>query len=113
MLYTSYFAKMKKLPKELKVISIARWTPKGVVLDSYPDLFPSQALLSDYKQGLINKEDYIIRYNKQLEKLNPEKVFKDLDQCVLVCYEKSSDFCHRHLVSSWLQNFGFEAQEFS
>lgn len=113
MLYTSYFAKMKKIPKEIKIISIARWTPKAIVLESYPDLFPSQQLLSDYKNNLINQEEYIIRYNQQLEKLDPQKVYEELDGCVIVCYEKSTDFCHRHLVSSWLQKFNFKVEEFS
>ena len=30
----------------------------------------------------------------------------------LVCYEKPSDFCHRHLVADWLNKNGFECKEF-
>lgn len=29
----------------------------------------------------------------------------------LICYEKSSDFCHRHLVAEWLAQHGQTVQE--
>lgn len=29
----------------------------------------------------------------------------------LICYEKPSDFCHRHLVSEWLNQNGFKCEE--
>lgn len=104
---------MNKCPINSKFISIARWTPPAIYIESYPDLFPSAQLLSDYKKFLITKEEYIETYNKQLEKLDSNKVYKDLDGCILLCYEKSSDFCHRHLVGSWLKGNGFLVEEFS
>ena len=30
----------------------------------------------------------------------------------LICYEKPSDFCHRHLVADWLNKNGFECKEY-
>ena len=33
--------------------------------------------------------------------------------CVLLCYEKPGDFCHRHILANWLEeNFGFKVEEF-
>ena len=29
----------------------------------------------------------------------------------LICYEKPSDFCHRHLVAEWLNQNGFKCEE--
>lgn len=29
----------------------------------------------------------------------------------LICYEKPSDFCHRHLVAGWLNQNGFKCEE--
>lgn len=26
----------------------------------------------------------------------------DLDKVILLCYEKPTDFCHRHLVADWI-----------
>ena len=36
--------------------------------------------------------------------LNAEKVYQDLDRCILVCYEKNNEFCHRHIVAAWLED---------
>ena len=33
------------------------------------------------------------------------------DEFALICYEKPSDFCHRHLVSEWLKERGFDIEE--
>ena len=76
-----------------------------------------------YKQD-HNKEDYISEFQKQiLNRLNASKVvfnlgrladkdgtFYSFDIC-LICYEKPSDFCHRHLVAEWLNKAGFECKE--
>lgn len=29
----------------------------------------------------------------------------------LICYEKPSDFCHRHLVAEWLNQNGYKCEE--
>lgn len=29
----------------------------------------------------------------------------------LICYEKPSDFCHRHLVAEWLNQNGYRCEE--
>ena len=59
--------------------------------------------------GIINPEDVV----KGL--LCTIGNFKGLDYhpiIALVCYEKPSEFCHRHLVSDWLNAAGFECEEF-
>lgn len=41
--------------------------------------------------------------------------YKGLDyhpNIVLLCYEKPTDFCHRHLVAQWLIENGFECKEY-
>ena len=77
--------------------------------------------------------DYYIKcFNEQvLNKLNAEQVVKELDNLLLnetlaidyngdlkevprialICYEKPSDFCHRHLVADWLNKNGVECKE--
>lgn len=42
------------------------------------------------------------------------KLFNDrslIPDIALICYEKPSDFCHRHLVANWLNKNGFECRE--
>ena len=34
-------------------------------------------------------------------------------QITLLCYEKSADFCHRQLVSKWLQEYNISCSEYN
>lgn len=110
MIYTSYFASKKWRDK--KAVSIARYTPKGIVVDGYPVLYPPADLLWAYKQGQINQEQYAEWYTKAvLNKINSEVVANDLCDKVMLCYEKSDSFCHRHIVAQWLRYNGYECEE--
>lgn len=42
-------------------------------------------------------------WNQVLSKLDPEKVFRGLDNSVLLCYESNTEFCHRHIVAAWFE----------
>lgn len=116
MIYTSYFAS-KKYNKN-QGISIARYNKfwRG---ETYSDLFPSAQLLAWWKnltkeeqQGLGYQQEYFKAYKQEtLDKLDPHKVATELEGKVLLCYEKSSDFCHRHIVAAWLRHYGYEAEE--
>ena len=113
MIYTSYFAKKKEIEDTygLKCISISLWTPKGITIDKYPQLAPTKDILTKYKAN-PDKAKYYHRYiNEVLSKLDVNKVYKDLDGYVLLCYEKTEDFCHRHIVSEWFRNNGYKSGE--
>jgi uncharacterized protein YeaO (DUF488 family) len=116
MIYTSYFASRKY--KKEDGVSIARYVDFWIG-GSYPDLAPSPTLLAWWK-GLPKDLQYdnyyqqlYFTYYKQetLDKLDPHKVATDLDGKVLLCYEKASDFCHRHIVAAWLRHHGYECEE--
>lgn len=57
--------------------------------------------------------------NQVLSVLNPTQVVADLTamaagrDVALVCYERPTDFCHRHLVAECLQKNGYNVQEWS
>ena len=116
MIYTSYFAS-KKYNKD-QGISIARYN-KFWQGESYLELFPNAQLLAWWKS--LTKEaqeteecqqQYFEAYKQEtLSKLDPHKIAKDLEGRILLCYEKSSDFCHRHIVAAWLRHYGYEAEE--
>ena len=116
MIYTSYFSS-KKYNRD-QGISISRWN-KFWQGDSYSDLFPSESLLKWWKSlpEELQTQNYYqqlyFTYYKQetLDKLDPHKVAADLDGKVLLCYEKSSDFCHRHIVAAWLRHYGYNCEE--
>ena len=123
MIYTTYFAKLKKLPKDIIPIAICAKPPKGYGGPVYMPLAPKYYFFAKYK---INgdQEEFTENYIGQvLNKLNPVSVVTNLyyqaclapNSCdiALVCFEKSSDFCHRHLVAEWLRNAGYECEEWS
>lgn len=111
-MYTGYFAQCKKyISNNLIPISITRINPHWFTGYHYQVLAPSYELLQRYKYNNLSIDDYTAEYNQYLYSLNYIKVlsdlsrFGDLDKLVLCCYEKSTDFCHRHLVAKWLSNY--------
>ena len=123
MIYTSYFAKLKYLPDNVVPIAICGKTPDWYKGLQYKKLAPKYDFFIKWKKNHDN-EYYIKCFNEQvLNKLNASQVIMELkhlcknysnnysDIC-LICYEKSSDFCHRHLVANWLKENGFDIKEY-
>jgi uncharacterized protein YeaO (DUF488 family) len=118
MLYTSYFANIRKLPENIIPISICGKAPDSWKGLQYKKLAPKWDFFKVWKETKDN--DYYIKNfdERVLNVLNAENVVNDLytlsnnkDVC-LICYEKPSDFCHRHLVAEWLSKNGYECKEF-
>ena len=102
---TSYFAKNGSHPNG---VCICLYVPKGLQkLRHYPKLAPTKALLKKWKDKEITEEVYENLYwNETLQHLDPQSVFDELgEDAVLLCYEKSADFCHRHIVTRWFYHF--------
>lgn len=126
MIYTTYFAKLKSLPKNIIPISICLKPPVGYKGLEYKKLAPKYDFFSEWKRTQDNTY-YIDCFLKQvLAGLSPAEVVNELytlaystvepgtkvEDIALVCYEKSTDFCHRHLVSAWLHNNGWASEEY-
>ena len=118
MIYTTYFSKLRNLPPDIVPISITLFPPKNWGGLQYTALAPSPKMLFAFKNGMT-EDAYRLGYNFILSSLRPDQVVKDLfslasgaKDIALVCYEKSSDFCHRHLVAEWLNQHGYHAAEF-
>ena len=107
---TSYFAKYKGE----NAVSISLSKPNWYQCREYKKLAPTWDLLNKYKRD--KDEDYYIGcyYREVLSKLNPQQVYDELgENAVLLCWEKNSDFCHRHLIAEWLENhLGIEVREY-
>ena len=119
MIYTSYFAVIKNLPSTIIPIGICLYPPKWFHGENIKELSPSLELLSGYKSGQYTMQDYWDRfYNEILNQLDPVLIYKRLDSLgnpdvAMICYEESTDFCHRHIVAYWLtQNLGFVVREY-
>ena len=112
MIYTTYFAHLGTVEIEKsKQVSVARGTPKWFSGIAAEALMPSWDKIKSLKHDKITQEEFEVYYNEVLSKLNPASVYSQLDECVLICWEKPSDFCHRHLIADWLEDNGFECKE--
>ena len=97
---TSYFAKFRgDNGCNIAARPIVGWTGKN-----YPALYPKWYFFKQYKED--HDEDAYTReyYKVILNNLNPQKVYDDLKDYVLICYEKPGDFCHRRIVAQWIEN---------
>ncbi len=131
MIYTSYFAKLKSLPEHIIPISICGKAPDWYQGLQYKKLAPKYDFFMKWKENHDN-DSYIECFNEQvLNKLSAEQTVKELYKLIsnialnpklfpdrslvpdiaLICYEKPSDFCHRHLVADWLNKNGIKCKE--
>lgn len=119
-IYTSYYAKCRRIPHTITRISIAGKAPAGYRGTEYKVLAPKKEFFMKWKENHDNNY-YIKCFNEQvLSCLNPVEVYNKLEELscgqdiVLICYEKSGDFCHRHFVADWLsKNLGIEVKEWT
>jgi len=112
MIFTSYFANFDNIPTGRDKVSIARYTPKDIAIESYLPLAPTASILMLYKEGKIDENKYDELYQRVLDTLNPKDIAKKLNGKVLFCYEKPEDFCHRKLVRKWLAKAGYLSLEY-
>ena len=118
MIYTGYYAKVKKYEENgLTPIAVSGKVPdffKGTV---WKWLAPKWQSFSEWNNGEISDFQYAEMYEKEvLDKLDKE-AFRELliatKNPVLICYEKPGDFCHRHIIADWIErNFGFIVEEY-
>ena len=78
----------------------------------YLDLAPKKDFFCIWKNNIgkisekENNEYYIREYwDKVLSKLDPQNVYEELDNKILLCYENENQFCHRHIVAAWFELF--------
>lgn len=119
MIYTSYFANVRRLPPEIVPVSIALYSPRWFSGLCYRKLAPTVDILREWKSN-PDVERYVRLYQSDiLARLSPYSVACDLmimsegKDVALLCYERPGDFCHRHLVADWLKRNGYECAEFA
>ena len=118
-IYTSYFANLKNLEKEdIFPIGICCYPPKWFDGPNLGAIAPTPDILEKCKSS---HAEYEKRYKAEVL-----SIFKDVNILInkisyisggkdvaLCCYEKPSDFCHRHIVAKWLEEqAGIEVKEF-
>ena len=109
-LKTSYFSKSGKNPKS---ISIAGSSPKGFIGKKYAPLTPTWEMVRKYKLT-GDEKTYREKYFKLIMErgLTPMKIYNDLGEgAIMLCWEKSGSFCHRHLIAEWMEKSGIKVTE--
>ena len=101
--------------KEGNIISISGDRGKKVNFDglSFTKLAPKKDFWEIWYNniGKISEEEnteFYIRnfYINVLSKLDPQEILDSLPEYpILLCYEKNTEFCHRHLVAFWFELF--------
>lgn len=98
---TSNYWKNGKHPD---AVSIAGRAPDWYKGRQYKKLAPKYHFFIKFKQDR-DKEYYTEHYNKEvLGVLDPKEVYEELgEDAILLCWEKSGNFCHRRLIAVWLE----------
>lgn len=132
MIFTSYFAKLNKLPENVIPISICGKVPAWYTGAQYKKLAPRYDFFMKWKE--THDDNYYIEHFQAevLDVLSVTRVLTELQLLIphdikikmqspfynnpdwhvaLICYEKPSDFCHRHLVADWLRSNGYDCDE--
>lgn len=119
MIYTSYFANLKRVKNPIAICGKSPDFYKGV---EFKKLAPKYSFFRDWKDKVIGNDEYIRLYNKLvLEEIDIHETVKELfalypgldlnSDITLLCYEKPGDFCHRNIVKDWLNKNGYKCEE--
>lgn len=119
-IYTSYFSRMRRIDSSLYYpIAICAHVPKFFSGLSFLTVAPSRELLSAYKNSGLTEEKFTALYKAdRLWTHTPSEIADRIFSVVpngmipvLLCYEKTGDFCHRHILAQWLTEGGYPCEE--
>ena len=135
-IYTSYFRhkQIKKWQQPSSdrplLIPICRGLTRlntNLYYSWYRELAPSEELIRQFDKALTKtpslKNWFTEKYLKELDELKEQgKLQNYIDQLqelvkyndvILLCYEKPNDFCHRHILASYLKKYyNLDIQEY-
>lgn len=105
------------MPSNVVPISICGKAPDWYTGLQYKKLAPKYQFFMEWKRTHDNA--YYIEHFEQevLAQLDTDTVFEELSALsggqtfALICYERPSDFCHRHLVEEWFCKNGYRCEE--
>lgn len=122
-LMVSYYGS-RDIPKDAMIVQISTSAPKGMKMDAkLPSVYPDyKTMVGPYKEGAIDDKGYTDRYAASVLGKNRQAIFADVSglieqgraqgrDIVLCCYEKPGDFCHRYLLSNFLNENGIACME--
>lgn len=108
--YTSYYANKNILEQNYLLFSISNSVPKYLNYSTFKiKIFvPSWSIVNNYKLNLIDEDEYTRLYLKQLETIDFTLIYNHMlsyDKIpVFLCYEGKNKFCHRHILSKYMNS---------
>ena len=116
---TSYYYKVRNKAEDYYKVAISLTAPTGEYDSHAVKLAPTQDMLWYYKNSFISKAEYTRMYKEILDKLKSDGAlsgfvedFKEHDKVLLLCYEGKYKFCHRHILSEYLnKHYGLNITE--
>lgn len=108
MIYTSYFAKYK----EDNAVAICCSVPKWYKGDTCTEIAPPWYLVDAWKKSRITTEQFEALYRQDvLDCYSVHDLAELFEGRVLLCYEKTGEFCHRHILAKWFIENGYKCEE--
>lgn len=102
-IYTSNYTRQCDNPKS---VAISRKPPEWYKGGHLIELSPTWDIITALRSGKIDEAQYTKEYLLQLKqrKIDPELITQLPDGTMLLCYESPTDFCHRHILTMWIEN---------
>lgn len=129
MIHTSYYDKYKgnagccittEIPQGFKGFKCdALFPPKSLEVwyNTWEQFYKEEfATTGDHKQFRTNmkllKKNYATQYREEiLARIDVHSVGKALDGKVMLGWNRSGVFCHRHIIAEWLRAAGYDCKE--
>jgi len=107
-----YLSNFRTAGNDPRAISIAALTPKGFKGERRKDLAPKFSTVKNFKDGKITNAQYIAEYCDIIYSHDLDKLVKELDGHILLCYCEKNEICHRFLLGLYLKvETGIEVEE--
>ena len=110
MLYTASFYEPTHWAGKRYRISRAHPRGRRTEWEVQPALYPSRALLTDYRQGNLSFTDLDVRYREELDGTYARDAdfrafmgqLPTIGDFTLLCFEPAGEPCHRRCAAAWL-----------
>lgn len=118
-IYTTYFARVPKLPDGIVPIAVCLFPPSGWNKPHCIQLAPQYSVFKRYK-GNSDFAEFTRSYvETTLSRLSIDYIldyfqrYGDGKDIAIVCYEKSPFMCHRSIIAEWLKYNNIEVSEWN
>lgn len=119
--YVSYYGS-RSIPEDAFIVQISTSRPNGMEVDvEFRSVYPDyKTMVGPHKDGTIDDAEYSRRYKEAVLDPNRDKILDSVERMkemaedrdiYLLCYEKPGAFCHRYLVSNFLNENGISCEE--